>query len=511
MRHSGLVRELTLRTAVELALRNNLDIAIENYTQDFNHWKIQGLQGFYDPIVRMSSNFTGTTSPITSVLHTGVGLAKEKLGQTAFSPSVQKNLANGGSVTMGVSTNRATSNDLFTFVNPIYGSGLTFSWNQPLWRGYKNTQTEKQLKIFKLDEQISDSTFRQRVSEIVQHVKTQYWELVAAIESYETRRQSRDLAVIQYENTDERVKSGLESRFALSTARTEVAIRDQEMIQTELQISSAQNSLKRSLASGPTEAIWNATLLPKDRPSSAEMNLFLDEAVQTAFDHRAEIQQIRYQFEQSGIDRKFLENEKKPNVDLATNFGSVGQSGTAFRQLPGTIVGGLEIPGGREQDPSHPLAGGAFSSLGQLFGFGYRNWSIGVNAQFPMGNKSVKAQISEADIAQRRLGTQLKNEQLKILVEVRNAYEALNTQKKGIDAARAARQLSEEQLAGETERFREGLSTNFEVLRYQRDLGDARLRELRATIDYEIAMTALQKAMDVIVDQNDITIARGTK
>ena len=37
------------------------------------------------------------------------------------------------------------------------------------------------------------------------------------------------------------------------------------------------------------------------------------------------------------------------------------------------------------------------------------------------------------------------------------------------DAAQVARQLSEEQLNGENKRFEAGLSTNFEVLRFQRD------------------------------------------
>lgn len=507
MRHRGLVRELTVKGAVEIALRNNLEIAIENYSRNLNHWKIQAALGFYDPMFRLSSNLTGNVSPITSVLHTGVGVEKEKLGDSVVAPSVQKNLATGGSVTLGLTTDRATSNDLFTFINPIYGSGFTFGLNQPLWRGYKQTQTDKQLKIYKLDDQISDSTFRQRVSEIVQRVKSEYWELAAAIETYETRRQSRDIAVIQYENTNERVKSGLETRFGLSTARTEVAIRDQEMIQVEFQISAAQNGLKRSLASSPEDSIWNVTLLPSERPATQDLKLSLEDAVETAFDHRAELQLIRYQIEQNGIERKFLENGRKPVVDLQTSFGSIGRTGTAYK-MPGQIIGGFESSEHRVPDTAHPLSGGAIRSIGQLFGLGYRNWSVGINAQLPVKNRTAEAQLNESVVYQRRLSTQVKNEQLKILVEVRNAYEALSTHKQGIDAARAARQLSEEQLEGETERFRAGLSTNFEVLRYQRDLADARLRELRATVDYELATIALQKAMDVIVDQSDIVIAR---
>jgi hypothetical protein len=45
-------------------------------------------------------------------------------------------------------------------------------------------------------------------------------------------------------------------------------------------------------------------------------------------------------------------------------------------------------------------------------------------------------------------------------------------------------------------------------LRYQRDLADARVQELRAIVDYEIALATLRKATAQIIDDNDLVIAR---
>jgi len=53
-----------------------------------------------------------------------------------------------------------------------------------------------------------------------------------------------------------------------------------------------------------------------------------------------------------------------------------------------------------------------------------------------------------------------------------------------------ARELARQQLEGETKRFESGLSTNFEVLRLQRDLAQAHVDELRALIDYRLAIPA---------------------
>ena len=53
------------------------------------------------------------------------------------------------------------------------------------------------------------------------------------------------------------------------------------------------------------------------------------------------------------------------------------------------------------------------------------------------------------------------------------------------------------------------MSTNFAVLRFQRDLANIQVSELRAQVDYELALTSLQKAMYTIIDENDIGFARG--
>jgi hypothetical protein len=45
-------------------------------------------------------------------------------------------------------------------------------------------------------------------------------------------------------------------------------------------------------------------------------------------------------------------------------------------------------------------------------------------------------------------------------------------------------------------------------LRYQRDLAEAQVRELRAIIDYQIAVAALRKATGYNVDEHDILLAK---
>jgi outer membrane protein TolC len=61
------------------------------------------------------------------------------------------------------------------------------------------------------------------------------------------------------------------------------------------------------------------------------------------------------------------------------------------------------------------------------------------------------------------------------------------------EAARAARELSEQRLQAEQSRFEVGLSTNFFVVQAQRDLATAQNTELRALLDYRRALVDFER------------------
>ena len=97
------------------------------------------------------------------------------------------------------------------------------------------------------------------------------------------------------------------------------------------------------------------------------------------------------------------------------------------------------------------------------------------------------------------------------MVEVANAYETVMLQRRVLDVARLARELSQEQVSRRDGAFRGRLHHHFEVLRYQRDLAEAQVRELRAIIDYQIALAALRKATGVNLDEHDLVLAKSPR
>jgi outer membrane protein TolC len=497
--------ELTLRDAIERALANNLDIRIDRYGLDVGALRISGARGFYDPQVDFNLGTSKSTMPTTSLLQ-GNDVSSETSSARTFGSTFTQNLPSGGSVNTAFTNARTTTSDAFSFINPLFTSSLTIGFQQPLLRGLFRNPTRHQLRILNLDSKITDAQFQQAVSEVVQQVEEQYWNLVYAQEAYTARQESRDAAVHQREQVQQKVEAGLLTPVALTSANAEVAMRDQDLIQAEVQIGAAQNAMKRLIAGGPSASLWGNRLVPLDLPQVHEPATTMDDAVQQAIARRPELQSLAMQVQQNRIDRDFLSWETKPQLNLSGSVASVGGAGQVFQPIYDASNG--FVPIGRVPDPSHPAFGTFPLAWRQVFAFTYPAWSVGLDMQVPIFNRSMKAQVAQADVTRRQLEAQLQRLQEAVMVEVANAYDNVRLQRRAVDVAKLTRELSQQQVDGETARFDAGFTTSFELLRYQRDLGDARVRELRATIDYQLAITALQKAMGVIVDDHDLLLAK---
>ena len=506
MKRTSVVMDLSLQESIRRALSNNLEIAIENYNEDMNREQIVKARGFYDPTLSFTVGWNSRENPTTSVLQTGGGIPVQLSDGFTWDTTLNQNVKGGGGLRVLWTNGRNLTNSTFSNVNPSYNTNFDVSFTQPLWRGFgKKTATERQIKIANLDTEISDTQFKQRVVEIIQQVQNQYWELVYAVENYETQRKSVELAVVQHRNNRKRVEIGVMAPIEITSSAAEVATREQSLIQSEVQIINAQNNLKGMLAPDPSASIWNLILIPIDHPRMRDVSMTLQEAIETSLRNRPELARVKLQMEQNEVNRRFYTREGKPKVDLRASYGSLGTAGTVFETIAGEVFERpTQIP-----DPDDPRFGSFGTAWGQAFGFDFISWGIFFDVTIPLRKRSNNADLAMADISERQLNTQMKNQQQLVIVEVRNAYETIATRSKSLEAAGAAHRLAQEQLDGENKRFEAGLSTNFEVLRFQRDLANIQVSELRAQVDYELALTSLQKAMYTILDESDIGFARG--
>ena len=503
----GTSLELTLRDAIERALAENLDLRAERYNLDTGDLRIAGARGAYDPQAAFSIGRLSSSTPSTSILQGG-GIATQEASSQTFGPTISQLLPSGGSVTASFPTTKASTNDTFSFVDPLFSSDLAIRFQQPLLRGLVNNPVRQELRDLSFDSKITETQFRQAVAVIVQRVEEQYWGLVYANAVRKVREDSRDLAAKQRDQISQKVEAGLLAPGALTSANAELAGRDQETLQADVLVVAAQNGLKRLIAGDPAAPIWSERLVPIDRPEIRDPPATLSEAMHEALGRRPEVASLGLQTEQRRADREFAKWETKPRVDLSGNLTSIGRAGQVFRPIFGS--GGI-APVGKEPDPTHPAFGGYRQAWSQVFDYSFPQWQVLLDVRMPIFNREAEAQVAQVDVSLRQLELQMKAQQQSIMVEVANAYETVLLQRRVLEVARQVRQLSQEQVDGEMARFDVGFTTTFEVLRYQRDLAEAQVRELRAIIDYQIAVAALRKATGVNFDEHDVSIAKTSR
>jgi len=90
---------------------------------------------------------------------------------------------------------------------------------------------------------------------------------------------------------------------------------------------------------------------------------------------------------------------------------------------------------------------------------------------------------------------EMENQKEQVYIEIKNAVRTVEANYKRIQAYTTARELAEQKLAAEEEKRRVGMSTNYVVLTYQRDLANARISELNSIISYNVSLASLEKAM----------------
>ncbi|MBL8151071.1 MAG: TolC family protein [Blastocatellia bacterium] len=481
--------QLSLKDAISMALQQNLDVQIERDNVKIAEYNLLGSLGVYDIQVGSSFNINDTTFPVASALNRGGGGANTIADNTiSYGFNGSRVFANGGQARFELNNSRVSTNNVFNLINPRFNSQAVLSYTQPLLRNFKINQNERSIRTFKKQLDLSDLTFRQRLISLIAQVQNAYYDLAFALKNAEIQREAVDLAAVQLRNNQIQVKAGTAAPIEIVSAEAEVERRKDAAISALLSITQAENSLKSLLLDDPSSDYWNYQIVPTDLVDFTPDPIDLQSAINIAMDRRPEIKQLELQGEINKIDLDFFRNQAKPQIDLS---GSLTGTGLAGSQTAATV------PGPNPGDPPIPvdinLKGNGFNSLRTLFDF--RSYQVGLTINFPLRNRTAKANVQRTLVAGKQLESRKRQMLETVIVEVRNALQAVETARQRVEAARASVAAAEAQLKGEEQKFAVGLSTNFFVLQRQNDLSVSRGNELRARTDYNKARADLQRVM----------------
>jgi outer membrane protein TolC len=474
------VLPLSLDEAVARALEHNVDIAVNRYDPQDAAEAVRELKGFYDPLLTSLISRSSATRPASDFFS---GAPEVETDVDIYNFGVIQQVPTGGSFRADFNNNKTTTNSAFSIFNPSNSSNLNLRASQPLLRDFKIDSTRFQIKVAKRNQDISDVQFRQTVVNTVAGVKQLYYDLIYAIDNLEAQRKSLALARKLLDENQIKVRVGTMAPLDVVAAESEVAGREESVIVAEQALLDAEDDVRRSIFADNAAQNWTYRIVPSDRPTADPTPVDAEAAVRNALEKRTDVVAARLNLENAVDNVRFAKNQTLPAVDLQAAYGSVGQAGVQVRDAQGDLL-------------PVPIPGGFGNAFGDVFGFDFPTWTLGVQFSYPIPNRSARAASARARIGRDRQETSLRRLEIAVTQEVRSAARAVDSNFKRVGSTRAARVLQERRLDAEEKRFAAGMSTNFLVTQAQRDLALAEVSELRAVADYRKSLVNFERVQE---------------
>ena len=324
-----------------------------------------------------------------------------------------------------------------------------------------------------------------------------YWNLTYSIENLKVRQQALELAQDLLAKNQRAVEVGTLAPIEILSAQAEVATRQADILSAQAEVKNNEDRLRTIINLPDAEMKRALPIKPSDTPKFVERKISVDEALGMAMENRPELKSLKMSVKTRDLDLSYAKNQRLPDLSLSASYWSPGISGDQILYLNNNPLTGVVVG---------TVPGGIGDAVKDAFGLKYNNWSVGVSLDIPLS-----AIFSGADEAQAKLNLdqamlELKNEEQVIYLDIRNGVRALETNYERVQAYKVARELADQKLQAEVEKLRVGLSTNFTVLSYQRDLSNARISELRAVVDYLNSEVNLETSMGVSLKNRGLTL-----
>jgi len=480
---------LGVADVVGLALENNLGLQVGRYDPMIQKTRISFEKGIFDPTAFGQANFDNNQFPTSTTI---AGTRMETLG---VSVGLRQRIPVGGQLEFRFDNTRTLTNAPVSFLNPEYRATTRLSLTQPLLKGFGIDVTRSRITLAEIQTEVEDLNLKQRAIQVAEQTEKAYWDLVLAYAQLDEAKESRERARMLLEENRTRVRLGQLPEVEVVQAEAEVAARESNIIAAKKQIKDMDEQLKMMLNLPPGAALWEKSVFPVDKPRLMDVDLSFLRSVQVALEKRVEVITNELNLKGGYVARKVAKNATLPALNLQASYSLQGLSGN---QRMGDILGlgGL----GSFQNLPQRFQGGYNQSLDVLGSADFPEWVVGLQFEYPIGNRAAKADLAQADLRIKQSVAQQAQIQQQVATELREIIRRVESSKDQVDAATVSVALSERRLAEEERKLHYGLSTSFDVLQMQERLIAQKSQLSQAQNQYMRALVDFDRAKGILLD-----------
>ncbi len=321
--------------------------------------------------------------------------------------------------------------------------------------------------------------FEVQVSNTIQIVINQYWNVVQARGNLEVARKSLDAAEATYKHDKRSLELGALPPLDIYRSESQVAGRRVQVIQSEYSLTQTEDVFRQIVGADidPYFRALDLDLTEPAEPAVELQNIDAGTALQQALVKRQELEVARQSLANDDTSIQLAHNNLLPDLRLSGNYSGNGLGGNEYN---------LAVT------PPQLIATGGFGdSLDQMFGFGYPSYGVALTLTLPIKNRSAQAALGSALVSRRHDLYSERQIREQITYDVSNAVHQLEQAKIGMAASKEAVDLARKTMAAEQRKYELGTGQIFLVLEAQTELATAEQGRLQAEISYQLAVAAL--------------------
>jgi outer membrane protein TolC len=443
-----------------------------------------------DPIVQNTTTFSHLSEPLANTVVSGTTALIQST--RTYTTTYRQGLLSGGYFQILSYQQRLDENAPTNALNPASGPHLDFTLRHSLLRGFGRKLNSRGIRIAELNVEGAQQTFRLQVANLVGRVINLYWDVVAGNDLVRMRQAAVEVARQFHEDTQARIDAGALARVELPRAAAELAARQQDLLIAQTSLRQQETLLKEALSRAPDPALETAGIIPLDTidvPQTDDVPPLRD-LVAEARKNRPDLALTGLQQQARTLSAVGTENPLLPSLQvqfLAYNRG----------------VAGTPQPSGGPVNPY--FVGGYGTALAQVFRRNFPSETVSISLAANLNNRQAQAdygieqlQIRQSDVRDKRDANQL-------IVDISNQSIALRQARSRYVAATNTRQLQEQILKSEQDKFSFGKASVTALLNAQRALVTAQTAESSSMAAWARAKASLDDTLGRTLDVNKIS------
>lgn len=472
---------VSLREAILSAVRNNLTVQIGAVTPAIRETDITRAEARFDAVFFSNLSWAKTDQPTpTSIINNipiGVGILQRD--ERTLNTGIRKNLFSGGRMTLQTAVTRTedTSPGRRSVPDPAYASSLELILEQPLLRGFGSEENLSEIRLNRNAHRREIESYRHTLLQTVNDTESAYWNLVAARQSLLVRQRLLTSGEATQEKLAKRDKYDVEPA-QVSDAIARVQNRQVDLRRSRDDVLRASDRLKQLMNAPGLSVDSERLIVPIDVAIADGITFNYADIVMTALQNRPEIRQSLLAIDDASIRQMLADNLRLPALDVSATVRWNGLD-SKFEE--------------------------SYNRLGEQK---FIDYILQLRFEHPIGNREAQANYRSARLTRVQSVLNYLKAVQDVQLDVKLALRAVQLNFDLLGPTRDARLAAAENLRTIEAKEKNTASTTPEFLnlKFQRQegLASAELEEIRAMVNYQIAVSTLYAAMGIALERNKI-------